>query len=185
MWAEEDKKEGKNQFSVVSSSLSPYGLQPARLLCPWNSPGKNTGVGCHFLPQGIFQTQGLNAGLLHCRQFLYHLSHQGSRGRQTQEQFKEQHQTSARTWCTGKTQRERVEREVGVGIGMGNTCKPMAVSFQCMTKSTTNKNNNNKKIKRRKLKKKKRKKQHQGILPTAHWLPKLVLSALTSAQNSR
>ena len=38
---------------------------------------------------------------------------------------------------TGKTQRERVEREVGGGIGMGNTCKPMAVSFQCMTKSTT------------------------------------------------
>ena len=36
-----------------------------------------------------------------------------------------------------------MEREVGGGIGMGNTCKPMAVSFQCMTKSTTNKNNNN------------------------------------------
>ena len=49
------------------------------------------------------------------------------------------HETTARTWCTGKTQRERVEREVGGGIGMGNTCKPMALSFQCMTKSTTNK----------------------------------------------
>ena len=49
------------------------------------------------------------------------------------------HETSARTWCTGKTYRERVEREVGGGIGMRNTCKPMAVSFQCMTKSTTNK----------------------------------------------
>ena len=36
-----------------------------------------------------------------------------------------------------------MEREVGGGIGMGNTCKPMAVSFQCMTKSNTNKNNNN------------------------------------------
>ena len=47
------------------------------------------------------------------------------------------HETSTRTWCTGKTQRDRVEREVGGGIGMGNTCKPMAVSFQCMTKSTT------------------------------------------------
>ena len=35
-------------------------------------------------------------------------------------------------------ERDRVEREVGGGIGMGNTCKPMAVSFQCMTKSTTN-----------------------------------------------
>ena len=47
------------------------------------------------------------------------------------------HETSARTWCTGKTQRDRVEREVGGGIWMGNTCKPMADSFQCMTKPTT------------------------------------------------
>ena len=47
------------------------------------------------------------------------------------------HETSARAWCTGKTQRDRVEREVGVGIGMGNTCKSMADSFQCMTKTTT------------------------------------------------
>ena len=39
----------------------------------------------------------------------------------------------------GKPRGERVEREVGGGIGMGNTCKPMAVSFQCMTKFTTNK----------------------------------------------
>ena len=38
----------------------------------------NTGVGCHFLLQGIFPTQGLNLGLLHCRQTLYHLSYQGS-----------------------------------------------------------------------------------------------------------
>ena len=56
------------------------------------------------------------------------------------------HETSARTWCTGKTQRDRLEREVGGGIGMGNTCKPMDVSFQCMTKSTT--------IKKRKKEKK-------------------------------
>ena len=49
------------------------------------------------------------------------------------------HETSSRTWCTGKTQGERVEREVGGGIGMGNTCKPMAVSLQCMTKFTTKK----------------------------------------------
>ena len=49
------------------------------------------------------------------------------------------YETSAQTWCTGKTWRERVERGVEGGIGMGNTCKPMAVSFQCMTKSTTNK----------------------------------------------
>ena len=52
-----------------------HGLQPTRLLCPWNSPGKNSGVGCHFLLQGIFLTQELNLGLLHCRWILYHLSH--------------------------------------------------------------------------------------------------------------
>ena len=47
------------------------------------------------------------------------------------------HETSARTWCTGKSQRDRVEREVGRGIGMGNTCKSMADSCQCMTKTST------------------------------------------------
>ena len=46
-------------------SLRPYGLKPARLLlCPWDFPGKNTGVGCHFLLQGIFPTQGSNLCLL-------------------------------------------------------------------------------------------------------------------------
>ena len=49
-----------------------------RLLCPWDSPGKNTGVGCHFLLLGVFLTQGSNPGLVHCRQILYWLSHQGS-----------------------------------------------------------------------------------------------------------
>ena len=47
------------------------------------------------------------------------------------------HETSARAWCTGKTQRNRVEREVGGGIGMGNTCNSMADSCQCMAKTTT------------------------------------------------
>ena len=51
--------------SVVSDFLLPHGLQPARLLCPWDFPGKNTGVGCHCLLQGIFPTQGLNPHLLH------------------------------------------------------------------------------------------------------------------------
>ena len=64
--------------SVMSDSLQPHGLYLARLLCPRNSPGKNTGVGCHSLFQGIFTTQGSNPGLLHCRQILYCLSHQGS-----------------------------------------------------------------------------------------------------------
>ena len=47
------------------------------------------------------------------------------------------HETSAQAWYTGKTQRDRVEREVGGGIGMGNICKFMADSCQCMTKTTT------------------------------------------------
>ena len=45
---------------------------------PWDFPGKNTGVGCYLLLQGIFLTQGSNPGLPHCRQTLYRLNHQGS-----------------------------------------------------------------------------------------------------------
>ena len=52
----------------------------AKLLGPWNFPGKNVAVGCHFLLQGIILTQGLKASLLNYRQILYHLSHQGSPG---------------------------------------------------------------------------------------------------------
>ena len=50
----------------------------AKFLCPWKSPGKNTRVDSHSLLQGMFLTQGLNPGLLHCRQILYQLSQQGS-----------------------------------------------------------------------------------------------------------
>ena len=45
--------------SVMSDSLRPHGLYPARVLCPWDSPGKNTRVGCRALLQGIFPTQGI------------------------------------------------------------------------------------------------------------------------------
>ena len=61
--------------SVMFNSFWPHGLWPASLLCPWNSPGKNTGVDSHSLLQGIFQTQGSNPGLPYCRQILYCLSH--------------------------------------------------------------------------------------------------------------
>ena len=53
-------------------------MDPTRLLCPWDFPGKNTGVGCHSLLQGIFSNQGSNLGLPHCRQSLYLVSDQGS-----------------------------------------------------------------------------------------------------------
>ena len=62
---------------VVKSCLTlvtPWTQAPARLLCPWDSPGKNTGVGYHFLLQGMFLTHGSKPGLLHCRQILYQLS---------------------------------------------------------------------------------------------------------------
>ena len=56
----------RTPFSVVvSDSATPQTVEPTGLLCPWDSIGKNTGVGCHFLLQGIFLTQGLNLGLLH------------------------------------------------------------------------------------------------------------------------
>ena len=69
--------------SVLCNSLQPCGLQPSRLLCPQDFPGKNPGVDCHFLLQGVFPTQGFNSCLLcllHCRQILYLLSYQGSPG---------------------------------------------------------------------------------------------------------
>ena len=56
--------------SVMSDTLRPYGLQPARLLCPWDSVGKNTAVGCHALLQGTFPNQGSNPCLLHLLHWL-------------------------------------------------------------------------------------------------------------------
>ena len=64
--------------SVVSNSLQSHAPQPTRIICPWNSQGKNTGVGCHSLLQGISHTLGSNPGLPYCSQILYHLSHQGN-----------------------------------------------------------------------------------------------------------
>ena len=60
------------------NSVQPHRRQSTRLCRPWDSPGKNTGVGCHFLLQESFLTQRSNLGLLHCRQILYLLNHQGS-----------------------------------------------------------------------------------------------------------
>ena len=60
----------------MSSSLWSHGLQPTRLLCPWDFPDKNTGVSCQFLLQGIFWTQGLNPRLLLWHEDSLLLSHQ-------------------------------------------------------------------------------------------------------------
>ena len=72
--------------SVVSNSLRPHRLYPNRLLCPWDFTGKNTGVGCLFLLQGILPAQGLIPRLFHLlhwqadRWILYHYRHLGSFG---------------------------------------------------------------------------------------------------------
>ena len=62
-------------FSCSVVLCDPHGLLPARLLCPWDFPGKNTGVGCHFLLQGIFPTKGLNLNHLHWQVGSLPLSH--------------------------------------------------------------------------------------------------------------
>ena len=69
----DEKNRGKVKVGQLCLTLQCHGLYS-----PWNSPGQNTGVGNHSILQGIFPTQGSNPGFLHCRQILYHLSHQGS-----------------------------------------------------------------------------------------------------------
>ena len=64
---------GSESRSVVSNSLQLHGLQS-----PWNSPGKNIGVGSWSLLQEVFPMQGSNPGLMHCRWICYQLSHEGS-----------------------------------------------------------------------------------------------------------
>ena len=63
---------------LCGGSLPPHWLSPTRFLCSWGCPGKNIGVCCHALLQGIFPTQGSNLGVRQCRQILHRLSHQGS-----------------------------------------------------------------------------------------------------------
>ena len=73
-----DKSLPKSLHESESCSFVSNSLWPHRLYSPRDSPGQNTGVGSLSLLQGIFPTQGLNWGLLHCRQILYQLSHKGS-----------------------------------------------------------------------------------------------------------
>ena len=82
------KKFKKKENKESNTCIKVKSLNHVRLfVTPWTITSKpplsmgfsskSTGVGCHFLLQGIFLTQGSNPGLLHCRQALYHLSHQG------------------------------------------------------------------------------------------------------------
>ena len=72
-------KKGKGKLlSCAWLFATPWTVACTKLLRPWDFLSKNIGVGCRFLLQGIFLTQGSNPGLPHCRQTLYRLSHQGS-----------------------------------------------------------------------------------------------------------
>ena len=73
-----ESEKWKWSHSVMSDSMRPLGLQPTRLLRPWDFLGKSTGVGNLSLLQGIFLIQELNWGLLHCRLLLYQLSYEGT-----------------------------------------------------------------------------------------------------------
>ena len=107
--------------SVTSNSLPPRGLQPARLLCPRNSPFKNPGVGCHSFLQGIFPSQGSNPGLQHCRQILYSLSHQGNHGVLIRQSFPSKppthnyHTTQEVSWGHALSAGRQSSRVVGRG----------------------------------------------------------------------
>ena len=70
-----EKEEESVSCSAVSDPFVNLSTVAHQAICSWSSPGMNTGVGSHFLLQGIFLAQGSNLGLLHCRQFHYHLSH--------------------------------------------------------------------------------------------------------------
>ena len=98
--------------SVVSDSLQPYGLEgdPARLLCPCDSPGTNTGVGCHDLLQGIFLTQGSN---LHLSCFLQVCSLPlEPSGKPRPQPMGSQ---KSRTWLCNKQQKQSQEPLIKVG----------------------------------------------------------------------
>ena len=87
---------------IVSDYLRPHGLQATRLLSPCNFPGKSTGLGCHFLLQGIFPIQGSNLSLLHSRERLYHLSHQGN--------------CDNKRWCNDKDKEDQLPRTLSVVV---------------------------------------------------------------------
>ena len=115
----------------VSDSLRPSGLKPTRHLCPWTFSSKNTGVGCHALLKGLFHTQQLNPGLLHCKYILYHLSHQGS----PVSNFK-----SVQIYILQKPHKQtrRLSRNIQ-NISMTRNIRTFTVSFSSMLVSDDNK----------------------------------------------
>ena len=91
--------------------------EPARLLSPWDSPGKNTGVGCHFLLHGIFPIQGSNPGFQHCRQILYRLSGNGAQGEEAEWwAWVPPRQSPGQELCTGRGLGEAPQEQKGVAL---------------------------------------------------------------------
>ena len=117
----------------MSNSLESHVWWPARLLHPWDFPGKNTGVVCHFLCQGIFPAQGSNPGLPNCRQTLHHLSYQESPINLPTKQ-KETHRHREQT-CGCQRGWGRVESTGSLGLAdanyyikNGSTTKPYCIA---------------------------------------------------------
>ena len=122
-------------------TVRPHRRQPSRLPRPWDSPGKNTGVGCHFLLQctkvksesEVLQSCLTLSDLMDCN-----LPGSSVHGFSRQEYWSgvplPSLMTNLDSKCTGMTQRDGTGREEGGGFRMGNTCTPMADSCQCMTK---------------------------------------------------
>ena len=108
-----DPQRGWFSCSIVSDSV-----WPTRLLCPCDSPGKNTGVGSFSLRQGIFPTQGSNPGLLHRRPILYQLSHEGSL-REGRDRSSEHGHQEARGPQRRPDGARSVPREAEAGRGLG------------------------------------------------------------------
>ena len=107
-------KELKNESesiccSVISDSLQPHGLWSTRLLCPWNSSGKNTGVGCYSLLQKIFTTQGLKPHLLHCRQNFLSSEPPGKSQKMTTKMLSE---LKSLDEYSEKFHKEKIERQI-------------------------------------------------------------------------
>ena len=92
---------------------------PGLYLCPWDSPGKNTGVGCCSLLQGIFPAQGSNPGLLHCKQSFYCPNHPGSPQGIVNE-YKNIHQC---VLFTGKKINQKLETELRNSLQSVGLCK--------------------------------------------------------------
>ena len=96
------------------------------MVCPWNSPSKNTKVGCHSLLQGIFLTQGSILGLLHCRQILYQLNYQGIR-KEAAVKWSEVAQSCPTLWPHGLYVAHQTPRSMG--FSRHEYWKWVAISF--------------------------------------------------------